>query len=79
MRYSLLSKILAKKAITTVRITVVIVCCTECFYQLNGLEIAPVKVFCPVYEPASVMVPGTAIPQYVVPEVGVEVAVGFGI
>lgn len=64
MQYCLLSKSSDKKAITTARITVVIVCLTcTLFYQDAGVEIAPVNVLRPVYDPASVIVPGTRIPQ----------------
>ncbi len=48
-------------------------------YQVRGEDTAPVNVFCPVYDPASEIVPGTAIPQNVWPVAGVEVLVGFGI
>ena len=35
------------------------------YYQVRGEDTAPVNVFCPVYDPASVIEPGTAIPQKV--------------
>ena len=49
------------------------------FYQAPGADTAPVKVFWPVYAPAREIEPGTLIPQYVLPVVGVDVLVGFGI
>ena len=49
------------------------------FYQTPGAETAPVKVFCPVYAPASEIDAGTRIPQWVLPDVGVDVLVGLGI
>ncbi len=46
---------------------------------MAGLETAPINMFLPVYEPAKVIDPGTAIPQCVVRADGVDVLVGLGI
>jgi hypothetical protein len=48
------------------------------YYQELVAERIATNEFCPVYDPARVIVPGTEIPQKVVPLEGVEVLVGFG-
>ena len=48
-------------------------------YQLVDDDTTPPKVLSPVYAPARVIVPGTKIPQYVILDEKVEVAVVFGI
>ena len=47
------------------------------FYQSIASAVTPRKVFNPVYDPATVMACGTAIPKKVWPEVGVDVLVGL--
>ena len=49
-----------------------------CFYQFMASATLAMKVLSPVYEPARVILLGTAIPQYVVPLCGVEVLVVLG-